>query len=477
MNNHPPETTRPTSQTAGDRRPSVQSIETDIISPASPALHDLEKATTGPKKSSELHKSLSNVLSRAATHLTTRSLPEPPPPPDGGLRAWSQVACAWLVIFVTWGQVNAFGAFQTYYTEALAPLSPSVVSWIGAVQVWLTFFVGAFSGRLLDAGFFRPTVVVGAVVQLLGLFLISASTRFWQLMLTQGVLVGVGSGIVFTPSMGLLSTYFVKRRAVAIGLATSGNAVGGLVYPLIVRQLLPAVGFAWTVRVVAFVNLVCLGIAVVFMRPRLPPRKSGPLIDFDAFREPVYVGIVTGLFFVMWGTYYTIYYIGSYGTQALGLPYSTAAITVIVVNAAGLLPRIIVPFVAARYGAINTAVPTTAIFAIVAFTWLAVRSEPGYYAFATVYGMSNGAFHCIMPTVIASITPRLDMVGTRLGMAFSIIGFAALTGPPIGGALQGAMGGNFMGASVWAAMSMVVCLGFISFARWRLAGFDLGAKI
>ncbi|TLS31032.1 hypothetical protein PpBr36_03879 [Pyricularia pennisetigena] len=477
MDNHPPEATGPIPPPASDRRTSMQSTKSDVISPASPELRDLEKAATGPKKPNELHKSLSNVLSRAASHLTTRSLPEPPPPPDGGLRAWSQVACAWLVIFVTWGQVNAFGAFQTYYTDALAPLSPSVVSWIGAVQVWLTFFVGAFSGRLLDAGFFRPTVIVGAVVQLLGLFLVSSSTRFWQLMLTQGLLVGVGSGIVFTPSMGLISTYFVKRRAVAVGLATSGNAVGGLLYPLIVRQLLPAVGFAWTVRVVAFVNLVCLGIAVLFMRPRLPPRKSGPLIDFDAFKDPVYVGIVTGLFFVMWGTYYTMYYIASYGTQALGLPYSTAAITVIVVNAAGLLPRIIIPFVATRYGAINIAVPVTAVFAIVAFTWLAVRSEPGYYAFAAAYGISNGAFHCLMPTVIASITPRLDMVGTRLGMAFSIIGFAALTGPPIGGALQGAMGGSFVGASIWAAVSMVMCLAFITFARWRLAGLDWGVKI
>ncbi|KAI6345857.1 hypothetical protein MCOR25_011006 [Pyricularia grisea] len=476
MNNNPPETKGTFPLPAGDQRPSV-STDSDVISPASLTLHDMEKATTGPKKSTELQKSISNVLSRAATHLTTRSLPEPPPPPDGGLRAWSQVACAWLVIFVTWGQVNAFGAFQTYYTEALAPLSPSVVSWIGAVQVWLTFFVGAFSGRLLDAGFFRPTVIVGAVVQLLGLFLLSASTRYWQLMLTQGVLVGVGSGIVFTPSMGLLSTYFVKRRAVANGLATSGNAVGGLAYPLIVRQLLPAVGFAWTVRVVAFVNLLCLGIAVLFMRPRLPPRKSGPLIDLDAFKEPVYVGIVTGLFFVMWGTYYTVYYIGSYGTQALGLPYSTAAITIIVVNAAGLPPRIVTPFIAARYGPINTVVPITALFAMVAFTWLAVGSEPGYYGFATAYGITNGAFHCLMPTVIASITPRLDMVGTRLGMAFSTIGFAALTGPPIGGALQGAMGGRFMGASIWAAVSMVMCLGFILFARWRLAGLDWRVKI
>lgn len=188
-------------------------------------------------------------------------------------------------------------------------LPPSTISWIGSVQTCLTLVIGAFSGRLLDAGLFLPTFMVGSVVQVLGMFLMSISTEYWQLMLTQGVLTGIGGGIFFTPSLALISTYFQKRRGIAVGIATTGNSAGGMIYPLVVRQLIPIVGFAWTTRVLAFINLTFLSIVLAFMRPRLPPRKSGPIIDFSALKEPVYLTFVVGLFFANWSNYYTFYYV------------------------------------------------------------------------------------------------------------------------------------------------------------------------
>jgi MFS family permease len=244
------------------------------------------------------------------------NVPQPPaqgphtlaPPPDGGLAAWTQVAMGWLIIFTAWGYVNSFGSFQTYYTSVL-PQTPAQISWIGSIQSWLTFFLSAFSGRLLDAGYFLPTIVVGSLLQLLGIFLMSVSTQYWQLMLTQGVLTGIGSGLFFTPSVAIVSTYFLKRRAIAVGLATTGNSIGGLVYPLVVRELIPRVGFAWTTRTIGFINLVALGLACIFLRPRLPPRKSGPLMDWSALKEPVYLAYAIGLFLMIWGVFFTLYYV------------------------------------------------------------------------------------------------------------------------------------------------------------------------
>lgn len=250
----------------------------------------------------------SNVLSQVISRMTTRNLPEPPPPPDGGRQAWTQVAMGWLVIFTTWGYVNSFGAFQTYYTATMTEPA-SAISWIGSVQVFLTLIIGAFSGRLLDAGLFLPTFIVGALLQVLGMFLMSISKNYWSLMLTQGVLTGVGGGIFFTPSLALVATYFEKRRGIAVGLTTTGNSAGGMIYPVVVRQLIPQLGFAWTARVLAFINLGCLALVFAFMRPRLPPRKSGAIIDLSAFKEVTYVGFVSGLFFLMWANYFSFYYV------------------------------------------------------------------------------------------------------------------------------------------------------------------------
>ena len=436
------------------------------------------------------------TLSRASSE------PLLPPPPDGGLRAWTMVAMGWLVLFTTWGYINSFGSFQAYYEAALPGQPPSSISWIGSLQTWLTFIVGAFSGRLLDAGVFLPTLLVGACVQLLGIFLMSASTRYWQLLLTQGLLTGLGGGIVFTPSVALVATYFGDRRGLAVGLATTGNSVGGVVYPIVVRQLLPMVGFAWTVRVLGFINMTFFALALAFMRPRLPPRRSGPVIDWTAFREPVYVTYVAGLFFLVWTVYYTFSYvsqpynsqgvpagmllwschlhvslqIAAFGTQALGMSYHSASLLVTILNAAGVPFRVLVPFIGDRIGTINMMWLCSVGLTVVAFSWLGVGSIGGFYAFTIFYGVVAGAVQCLMPTGIAGITPRLDKVGTRLGMCFAFVSFAGLTGPPIGGALQTAGGGSFRPPQVMFALAGLMCCVLLFAARILRQGWDMKAK-
>jgi MFS family permease len=121
-------------------------------------------------------------------------------------------------------------------------------------------------------------------------------------------------------------------------------------------------------------------------------------------------------------------------------------------------------------------VPVLFVWCTVAFCWLAVKNVAGYYVFTCFYAAVSGGLQSLIPTSIASITPRLNMVGTRLGMGFGIVSFAALTGPPIGGALQGADGGKYIGPQAWAA-----CVTFVSFilmivARFLKGGLSFKAK-
>lgn len=252
-----------------------------------------------------------NVLSRTLSRLKTHKITtDPGPAPDGGFQAWLQCFCAWLALANTWGFALSFGAFQTYYQDIL-PESASTISWIGSVQACLIFFVGAFSGRALDAGLFTPTVALGITIQLVGIFSMSVSSRFWQLLITQGILTGLGGGLFFCPVMGLMSTYFVKKRGMALGIVTTGNAAGGVIYPVIVRQLLPKIGFGWTVRVLGLLNLVTLAMVILVMRPRLPPRKSGPIFEVSAIRDMPYVLFVVGMCAIMAASYFVFYYVSS----------------------------------------------------------------------------------------------------------------------------------------------------------------------
>lgn len=80
----------------------------------------------------------------------------------------------------------------------------------------------------------------------------------------------------------------------AIGAAASGSATGGIVIPVMVQSLLPRIGFAWTLRALGLVCFVLLGVSNLIMKPRLPPRKSGPLVEWSAFKELPYLFFAIG---------------------------------------------------------------------------------------------------------------------------------------------------------------------------------------
>ena len=126
----------------------------------------------------------------------------------------------------------------------------------------------------------------------------SLATKYWQFLVCQGLLCGLGSGMIFCPVLALNSTYFQKKRSLALGSVASGSATGGIIIPLIVQNLLPRVGLPWTLRALGFVTLFVLSISNLVLRPRLPPRKIGSWVDLAAFKEPQYVLFATGMFLV-----------------------------------------------------------------------------------------------------------------------------------------------------------------------------------
>lgn len=195
----------------------------------------------------------SNILARTISRRSAASSSfDPGPPPDGGAVAWTQVLCTHLTIFSTFGYITSFGVFQTYY-ETVLDVDPSTISWIGSVQLFLLFFIGTVSGRATDAGLFKWVYVTGSIFQLVGIFCTAEAQKFWQLFLAQAICSGIANGLHFCPAMSLLTTYFAKKRAFVVGIAALGSCTGGVVIPIVVQQLLPRVGFPWTVRVIGFV--------------------------------------------------------------------------------------------------------------------------------------------------------------------------------------------------------------------------------
>ncbi|KAI9806375.1 MAG: hypothetical protein M1825_006490 [Sarcosagium campestre] len=402
---------------------------------------------------------------------------DPGPPPDGGLRAWLQVLMGHLIVFNTWGFITSFGVFQTYYTESLG-VRPSDVSWVGTVQIFLLFFVGTGSGRLTDAGFFHETIFAGSFLVVLGIFMTSLSTQYWQLFLAQGICTGLGNGLLFCPALSLISTYFSKHRAIAMAMAASGTASGGLVIPAMVQQLLPKIGFGWTMRAVGLVVLTTSVVANLLARTRVPPRRSGPMVDWAAFRELPYCLFAGAMFLIFWGLYFAFYYIGSFGRNVIGVTQNDSIDLLLIMNGVGLFGRLIPNYSADRWlGPLNALIPVVACAAVLIYCWLAVHTHAGLIAFATVYGMFAAGIQSLFPATISSLTQDVRKTGTRMGMVFSIVSFASLTGTPIAGILLQRDNGSYRYAQIFGASVMMCGCCVLIAARIVKTGFIFKARV
>lgn len=353
---------------------------------------EIERIATRTSTNSRWNKNPILNLAKTVTARSNASIIDPGPPPDGGSKAWLQSCMGHLVVFNTWGMISTFGVFQQYYTTELH-LEPSAVSWIGSMQMLGHFGLGMFTGRMFDAGYFYWTMIPGMMLSALGIFMTSLCTKYWQFFLAQGLMNGFGNGMQFAPALSLVSTYFARNRVVALAIMASGSATGGLVYPTIARQLLPILGFGWTVRVMGFIMLAFGLTYCSLLRPRLPPRKSGPLLELSAFKEPPYSLFLIGVFLICLGQYFAFYYISSFATNVLHLPYGTAINVLLVLNGVGVLGRLIPSYFADQhFGCYNMLIPFCFASATVLFFWPLVKSSSGLYGWAVTYGFFVAGF-------------------------------------------------------------------------------------
>jgi len=167
-----------------------------------------------------------------------------------GWRPWTALAGCFFLMFNSWGLVNAYGTFATFYKEMLLPgYDLHMFNLIGSTESFVVLILSFFVGRLLDAGFSRFVLPAGFVLVSVGMFTLSVSSgdeegsgEYLHVWLTQGLTTGLGMACFFVASSqsrlaicasgsGILTrlvaaTWFVKRKSFAIGVVASGASIG-----------------------------------------------------------------------------------------------------------------------------------------------------------------------------------------------------------------------------------------------------------
>ena len=158
------------------------------------------------------------------------------------------------------------------------------------------------------------TALLGTVISMGALLVTSRGTSIYFIMISYGVIFGVGSCFVFLPLYLVMPRYFIKRRSLALGLVATGPGGGLFVMSPVLQALVVALDWRGTFMAMAGIVAIIGPLSCVFLRmpdtftdqQSAQDEKKGKLCDFSVFKNKRFV-----IFTVAMCLMYTGHYIPS----------------------------------------------------------------------------------------------------------------------------------------------------------------------
>jgi MFS family permease len=356
-------------------------------------------------------------------------------------RGWAVVAAGAVASGTAFGTVYTFGAFFDAMAEDLDAGRGSTALVFG-VTLLLFFGFGAVSGPLADRYGPRRLVIGGAVLVSTGLALTSRVDAVAAGYLTYGVGVGLGGGMIITPLYAAAGGWFVRRRALAVGVVATGNGLGTLVLVPLAERLIADHGWRSAYLVLAAVDLALLTVAgAVVARPPIPPAppalaRMRAVAGVAAFRRLFVTGMLFSIsLFIAFG------FVVDFAT-AEGVSSSRAALLVGIIGAASVVGRLGLTALSGRVPAVRLLQGCLAAQPLAFAVWLvAGGTYPLLVCFALLLGVAYGGFVALGPEAAAVLFGVVGLGGV-MGLMFLGAGLGGLVGPPLAGWLADASAGS-----------------------------------
>ncbi|KAJ9618804.1 hypothetical protein H2204_012936 [Knufia peltigerae] len=397
--------------------------------------------------------------------------------PEGGREAWLCVFGSFCGLVASLGMINTIGIYQAYLsTHQLKDYSESTVGWIFGIYAFLSFFFGIQIGPIFDAKGPRYLILSGSVLLTAAMLILGVCREYWHFLVTIGVMCGMGTSLIFTPAIAAVGHFFLHKRGQATGLAATGGSLGGIIFPLMLQSLFPRIGWAWSTRVVALIDLVLFVFANLFIKSRLPPRKATKeniLPDFRIFRDPVFALTTAGTFFIEWGIFVPLTYLSSYmlsyGTST-DFSYQMLAI----LNVGSCFGRYFPGFAADKIGRFNSMIVTIGLCLVTTLAlWLpADGSVPLVVVYALLFGFASGSGISLTPVCVGQLC-RVENYGRYYATCYTVVSFGSLTGIPIAGQLVTKAHGKYWGLIAFNGCAYTASLAMFIAARVVGAGWKV----
>ncbi|CAH2355869.1 putative MFS-type transporter Pynfp [[Candida] railenensis] len=356
---------------------------------------------------------------------------------DERKRGMMCVAAGFTCNFMIFGIAFSYGVFQDFYTSEIGPLkseSASMVALIGTLGTALTYAVGVFNNSLTYYLSCTKIMLIGSTIMSLGLILTGFANQYYQFLLTQGIMFGIGSSFLYLPPVVCAPAYFDKNRSIAMGIVFSGTGFGGLAMAAFSRYLIAHVGWRWCVRILGFMNLFVTGAASFLVyEPKTfnSVAHSRGLFKMNQLGSlKVWLQLLAS-FLQSAGYLIPLIYMSKYG-QTLGFSLDQGALFIGVNNAVNAIFKVIIGYAADRLGRLNMITVCSLLSATTIFGLWLISTRETFISFIVLYGVFTGAIIALLPTCLVELF-GLQNYQSLSGLMYFARGIGSLCGSPIAG--------------------------------------------
>ncbi|XP_069697848.1 monocarboxylate transporter 14 isoform X3 [Periplaneta americana] len=201
-----------------------------------------------------------------------------PPPPDGGY-GWVVVFASFMCNMIVDGIAYTFGVFLGEFVKFFGE-GKGKTAWVGSLLSGMYLSAGPVVSALTNKFGCRTVCIAGSVIGCVAFILSTFSPNVNVLMITYGVMGGIGFGLIYLPAVVCVGYYFETKRSLATGIAVCGSGFGTFAFAPLATMLLE--NFDWRGANLILAGLI-LNCAVfgAMMRPLEYPKgpRCKPLLQ------------------------------------------------------------------------------------------------------------------------------------------------------------------------------------------------------
>ncbi|WQF85929.1 Putative major facilitator superfamily, MFS transporter superfamily [Colletotrichum destructivum] len=270
------------------------------------------------------------------------------PPQDHGRAAWTSLVAVSAIAMATWGFGATQGVFREYYFKTPPLQGNQLVASTGLLVVGLLQTLPPFLLRIIgtDPRYRFYMMWSGMVLVVASSLGAAFSTSAVQVIMTQGLMYGLSSGLLFAPCLTFVDEWFSKRRGIANGIffGAPNIAAAGLspIFSILLKRFGPRttlIGWAVFTAIVISLGIMCVRPRRTHQEEMATTAAQKPASLRRLFKRPVFWLFVFSMTLQSLANNLPANYLPSYASD-LGVSPEKGALLVTFLSLSGIVGQI-----------------------------------------------------------------------------------------------------------------------------------------